>query len=185
MILSDRDIEWFLEKKEIALEGYTNLQDQIQPNSIDVYLGPQIIEYRCGNINGIVYGCDPIEEKLIAGPTEKIDAFAIMPGRFYLGSTIERLRLGPKVCAKIEGKSSLGRRGIHVHSTAGWIDSGFEGQLTLEIHSVMPCVQFLEPYTKIAQICFYLLSSECRRPYGDKTRQSKYQGQLGPTPSKG
>jgi dCTP deaminase len=189
MILSDRDIRYWMNKGEIGLQGYEDLEDQIQPASIDLHLGVGMIEYAKNSqlypnwSNHIANTHYNKGEKCTI--TDLLDdAYDVYPGRFYLGTTQERIKLGNNIGARIEGKSSLGRKGLVVHCTAGWIDPGFEGEITLEIFSVMPCIQVLKPGDKIAQICFFKLSSEVERPYGPE-RGSKYQNQRGPTRSRG
>ncbi len=183
MILSDRDIREFLRKGKIGLENYNDLDDQIQPCSFDVHLGKEIRTYKAPykSINDAANYSTQILESLDTIKDEVI-IYPVWGGYFYLGTTQERIKIGHGICARIEGKSSLGRKGIHVHSTAGFIDAGFEGELTLEIYSVMPCIQILKPGQKIAQISFHLMTSDCERPYG-KERGSNYQGQRGPTES--
>jgi dCTP deaminase len=173
MILSDRDIKYWMEKGQIGLENYNDLQDQIQPASVDVHLGKGMIEFASSYNRPRV-----VKQWELTG-----ESYEIWPRNFYLGTTQERIKIGNRIGARIEGKSSLGRKGIIVHCTAGWIDPGFEGEITLELFSVMPCIQILKPGEKIAQICFFLLSSEVERPYGPD-RGSKYQGQRGATPAR-
>ena len=106
------------------------------------------------------------------------------PGEFVLGSTLERVKLGNDVVARLEGKSSLGRLGLLIHSTAGFIDPGFEGHITLELSNVATLPIAIFPGMKIGQISFYQMTTEAEFPYGSPELGSKYQGQSGPTASR-
>ncbi len=106
------------------------------------------------------------------------------PGEFVLGSTLERVRLGHDIVARLEGKSSLGRLGLLIHSTAGFVDPGFDGYLTLELSNVANLPIAIYPGMKIGQISFYQLTTPADHPYGSGEMGSKYQGQRGPTPSR-
>jgi dCTP deaminase len=112
------------------------------------------------------------------------DPFILHPGEFVLGSTAEYVRLPNDLVARLEGKSSLGRLGLLIHSTAGYVDPGFEGHLTLELSNVANLPITIYPNMKIGQISFFRLSSAAENPYGSSKVGSKYQGQRGPTPSK-
>jgi dCTP deaminase len=110
--------------------------------------------------------------------------FMLHPGEFVLGSTLERVKLGNAVVARLEGKSSLGRLGLLIHSTAGFIDPGFEGHITLELSNVATLPIAIYPGMKIGQISFYQMTTEADVPYGSPLLGSKYQGQSGPTASR-
>lgn len=110
--------------------------------------------------------------------------FVLHPGEFVLGSTLERISLPDDVAARLEGKSSLGRLGLLTHSTAGFIDPGFDGHVTLELSNTATMPILLYPGMKIGQLCFFQLSSPAQRPYGSGAEGSRYQGQRGPTASK-
>jgi dCTP deaminase len=112
------------------------------------------------------------------------EAFILHPGEFVLGSTREYVKLPNDLVARLEGKSSLGRLGLLIHSTAGYVDPGFEGHLTLELSNVANLPITIYPNMKIGQISFFKLTSEAENPYGSSAVGSKYQGQRGPTPSK-
>lgn len=114
--------------------------------------------------------------------TETDEPFLLHPGEFVLGSTLERVGLADDIVARLEGKSSLGRLGLLIHSTAGFVDPGFDGYLTLELSNVAKLPIAIYPGMKIGQISFYELTTPADRPYG--SAGSKYQGQRGPTPSK-
>jgi dCTP deaminase len=112
------------------------------------------------------------------------DGYILHPGKFVLGSTIEKVRLGHQLAGRLEGKSSLGRLGLLVHSTAGFIDPGFSGRVTLELSNVATLPIRLRPGMKIGQLGVLRLSSPVLRPYGSAELGSRYQGQLGPTESR-
>ena len=112
------------------------------------------------------------------------DPFVLHPGEFVLGSTLEVVTLPDDVAARLEGKSSLGRLGLLTHSTAGFIDPGFSGHVTLELSNVATLPIMLWPGMKIGQLCFFQLSSPAEKPYGSAEYQSRYQGQRGPTASR-
>src|SRR6188472_4781048 len=112
------------------------------------------------------------------------EAFILHPGEFALGSTFELISLPDDVSARLEGKSSLGRLGLLTHSTAGFIDAGFSGHVTLELSNVATLPIKLWPGMKIGQLCFFRLTSPAEAPYGSGAQGSRYQGQRGPTPSK-
>lgn len=112
------------------------------------------------------------------------DPFVLHPGEFVLGATLERLALPDDLAGRLEGKSSLGRLGLLTHSTAGFIDPGFDGHITLELSNVANLPITLWPGMKIGQLCLFRLSSPAENPYGSASMGSKYQGQRGPTPSK-
>lgn len=112
------------------------------------------------------------------------EAFILHPGEFVLGSTQERLHLPDDIVARLEGKSSLGRLGLLIHSTAGWVDAGWDGHLTLELSNVANLPITIYPGMKIGQLSFMRMTSPADAPYGSSSAGSKYQGQEGPTPSK-
>src|ERR1700752_4808478 len=112
------------------------------------------------------------------------EPFILHPGEFVLGSTLERVTLPDDLVARLEGKSSLGRLGLLIHSTAGFIDPGFDGHVTLELSNVANLPITLWPGMKIGQLCLFRLSSPAEHPYGSAAVGSKYQGQRGPTPSR-
>jgi dCTP deaminase len=112
------------------------------------------------------------------------EAFVLHPGEFVLGSSLEQVGLSDDVAARLEGKSSLGRLGLLTHSTAGFIDPGFSGHVTLELSNVATLPILLWPGMKIGQLCFFQLSSPSANPYGSGAQGSRYQGQRGPTASR-
>lgn len=181
MLLSDRDIRAEIDSGQISLDPYT--PEMIQPASIDVRLDRtfRVFEnHRYPNI-------DPAEEQPeLTRPVEPVgaDPFILHPGEFVLGGTYEQVALGETIAARLEGKSSLGRLGLLTHSTAGFVDPGFRGHVTLELSNVATLPIKLWPGMKIGQFCFFRLSSAAEYPYGSAAAGSRYQGQRGPTPSR-
>ncbi|TFC28539.1 dCTP deaminase [Cryobacterium sp. TMT2-18-3] len=181
MLLSDRDIKAEVNAERIRLEPYQ--ADMIQPSSIDVRLDGF---FRLFDNHKYPY-IDPAEDqpdltRLIE--TAAGEPFILHPGEFVLGSTYEKVSLPDDVAARLEGKSSLGRLGLLTHSTAGFIDPGFTGHVTLELSNVATLPIKLWPGMKIGQLCFFRLSSPAERPYGSSAYSSRYQGQRGPTASR-
>jgi len=112
------------------------------------------------------------------------EPFVLHPGEFVLGSTLERVAIANDLVARVEGKSSLGRLGLLIHSTAGFIDAGFDGHITLELSNVANLPITIYPRMKIGQVSFMTMTTPADKPYGSGARGSKYQGQRGPTPSR-
>ncbi|MBF9709326.1 dCTP deaminase [Bifidobacterium dentium] len=181
MLLSDRDILAAQADGHISLDPWT--PEMVQPASIDVRLDRF---FRLFNNHAYTY-VDPAEnqgeltEQFVVAADEP---WILHPGEFALGSTWEYVKLDSTVAARLEGKSSLGRLGILTHSTAGFIDPGFEGHITLELSNVSTLPVKLWPGMKIGQMCFFRLSSPAEHPYGSQGTGSHYQGQRGPTPSR-
>ncbi len=181
MLLSDRDIQAEVDGGGIALEPWEPAM--LQPSSVDVRLDKYFRVFENHRYPHI----DPAEEqpeltRLIA--VDDGEAFVLHPGEFVLGSTWEQVSLGPGIAARLEGKSSLGRLGLLTHSTAGFIDPGFSGHVTLELSNMATLPVKLWPGMKIGQLCFFRLSSPAEHPYGSAAYGSRYQGQRGPTPSR-
>lgn len=181
MLLSDRDILAEVTEGRIALEPWDPAM--LQPSSIDVRLDRFFRVFENHRYPHI----DPAEEqpeltRLIEVGDE--EAFVLHPGEFVLGSSWEQVSLPATVAARLEGKSSLGRLGLLTHSTAGFIDPGFSGHVTLELSNMATLPVKLWPGMKIGQLCFFDLSSPAERPYGSEGMGSHYQGQRGPTPSR-
>jgi len=181
MVLSDRSI------KEELLSGRIRIEpldpDDIQPASVDVHLGAHFQVFRNSRYPYI----DPSREQ--DGLMEMVEAsaeepFVLHPGEFVLGTTIERIVLPDDLVARLEGKSSLGRLGLLIHSTAGYVDPGWDGKLTLELSNVANLPIVLMPGMQIGQISFFRMTSSVDRPYGTPGLGSKYQGQTDVTPSK-
>ena len=181
MVLSDRTIKQMLEEGRIVVDPLG--ENCIQPASIDVHLDRQILVFRNSRRPYI----DVREDMSDLTEMVTIDndqAFMLHPGEFVLGSTLEYIELPDDLVARLEGKSSLGRVGLLIHSTAGYVDPGWKGHLTLELSNVANLPITLYQGMKIGQISYAQLSSAADRPYGSPGLGSKYQGQLQPTASK-
>lgn len=173
LILSDLDIIEYIAKGEIVIEPELKAE-QMQPSSIDLTLGN---EFGVVNQKKTTFIDPNIETHM---QYNFYDEFYIMePKEFVLGTTVEKIKLPDNLVARIEGRSSIGRLGLTVHSTAGYIDPGFEGQITLELTNEMPVPWILYPGWKICQLAFEELKTPCCRPYGHPELNSKYQGQEG------
>ena len=181
MLLSDRDIRAELNSGRIQLEPYDD--QMIQPSSIDVRLD-RFFRLFDNHKYAVI---DPAEDQpdltRLVEPAGD-EPFVLHPGEFVLGSTYESVTLPDDVAARLEGKSSLGRLGLLTHSTAGFIDPGFTGHVTLELSNVATLPIKLWPGMKIGQMCFFRLSSPAEAPYGSGASGSRYQGQRGPTASR-
>ena len=181
MIYSDRTIKESISSGKIAIEPYE--PNFVQPSSIDLRVGSGFrvfVNHRYSEIDPRAPQAD-LTQLIEVGPDEP---FMLHPGEFVLGSTLERVRLGVDVVARLEGKSSLGRLGLLIHSTAGFIDPGFEGHITLELSNVATLPIAIYPGMKIGQISFYQMTTAAEYPYGSPELGSKYQGQSGPTASR-
>ncbi len=181
MLLSDRDILAELEAGRVALEPFDT--SMVQPSSVDVRLDRFFRTFENHRYPHI----DPAEDQPdLTREVEPVgdEPFILHPGEFVLGSTYEVVTLPDDVAARLEGKSSLGRLGLLTHSTAGFIDPGFSGHVTLELANVANLPIKLWPGMKIGQLCFFRLSSPAEHPYGSEKYGSRYQGQRGPTPSR-
>lgn len=181
MLLSDRDIKAEISVGRVQVEPYD--EAMIQPSSIDVRLDRWFRVFENHKYPHI----DPsIEQEDLTRllETEGDEPFILHPGEFVLGSTYEVVTLPDDVAGRLEGKSSLGRLGLLTHSTAGFIDPGFSGHVTLELSNVATLPITLYPGMKIGQLCLFRLSSPAEYPYGSEKYGSRYQGQRGPTPSR-
>ncbi|MFZ4505496.1 MAG: dCTP deaminase [Microbacteriaceae bacterium] len=181
MLLSDRDIRAELESGRVQLDPLD--LGMIQPSSIDVRLDKY---FRLFDNHKYPF-IDPAEEQpdLTRGlDVVEGEPFILHPGEFVLGSTFEQVTLPDDIAARLEGKSSLGRLGLLTHSTAGFVDPGFSGHVTLELSNVATLPIKLWPGMKIGQLCFFRLSSSSENPYGSEKYGSRYQGQRGPTASR-
>ena len=182
MILSDRTLREQLDAGRIVVEPLD--ETLIQPSSIDVRISNLVRVFR----NHTAAVIDVRQD--LTGLTELIEiddpnqAFMLHPGEFVLGSTLERIGVPDNLVGRVEGKSSLGRLGLMIHSTAGFIDAGFDGHITLELANVASLPITLYPGMKIGQISFMEMTTPADRPYGQGAAGSKYQGQRGPTPSR-
>ncbi len=180
MILSDRDIRAQVEAGRIVIEPFS--PDAVQPSSVDLHLDSRFRVFRNSRypyIDVRVEQPELTELVEISGD----DPFMLHPGEFVLGSTLERVALPDDLVARLEGKSSLGRLGLLIHSTAGYVDPGWDGNLTLELSNVANLPITLYQGMKIGQISFQRLTSPVEVPYGDARIGSKYRGQRDPTAS--
>jgi dCTP deaminase len=181
MLMSDRDIRASIEAGQIGLEPLD--MGLLQPSSFDVRLDRF---FRLFDNHKYAY-IDPAEDQsdLTRFVEVKADeAFILHPGEFVLGSTYEFVKLPDNIAARLEGKSSLGRLGLLTHSTAGFVDPGFNGHVTLELANVSNLPIKLWPGMKVGQLCFFQLSSPSETPYGSEKYLNRYQGQRGPTASR-
>lgn len=181
MLLSDRDIRAGIESGRIALDPAD--PKAVQPASVDVRLDRYFRLFD----NHRYATIDPAEEQPDLTRLVEVkpdEPFILHPGEFVLAATFEQVTLADDVAARLEGKSSLGRLGLLTHSTAGFIDPGFQGHVTLELSNVATLPIKLWPGMKIGQLCFFNLSSAAELPYGSKEYQSRYFGQRGPTASR-
>lgn len=181
MILSDGSIRKLLADGRLAIDPLEDLQ--IQPASVDVRLGSQFLVFRN-------HTCEVIDP--FSRPADLMDAvsvvdgqaFVLHPGEFVLGTTLETIGLPDDIVARVEGKSSLGRLGLLIHATAGFVDPGWRSaQITLELSNVATLPIKLWPRMKVGQLSFHMLDRPAERPYGHPELDSKYVGQTGPTAS--
>lgn len=185
MLLSNRGIAEELRFENIIIQPYR--QELLQPASYDVTLAPDFKAQMEIDDSTVVPWIDPQQDNSdyfqdIYVP--KGAAFVLEPGAFVLGSTTETIALGANIAARVEGKSSLGRLGLLVHSTAGFIDPGFDGQITLELSNTGTMPILLYPGMKISQLCFFHLPDPTTLLYGSRAAGSHYQHQAGPTTSR-
>jgi dCTP deaminase len=181
MLLSDRDIKSQIQAGRIALDPLD--LELIQPSSMDVRLD-RFFRLFDNHKHPVI---DPREQQDDLTRLVEVSAdepFILHPGEFVLGSTFEFVTLPDDIAARLEGKSSLGRLGLLTHSTAGFVDPGFRGHVTLELSNVATLPIKLWPGMKIGQLCFFQLSSASENPYGSQLYGSRYQGQRGPTASR-
>ena len=181
MILSDRSLREQLDAGRVVIEPFD--ASCIQPSSIDVKIGNLFRVFR--NHTSPIIDVKQNQEDLTELVTIALDGvFMLHPGEFVLGSTLERIAVPDDLVARIEGKSSLGRLGLIIHSTAGFVDAGFDGHITLELTNIATLPITLYPGMKIGQVSFMQMTTPADHPYGTGARGSKYQGQRGPTPSR-
>jgi dCTP deaminase len=184
MILSDRDIRARLLAGDLKIEPMLDERVQIQPASIDLRLSAEFIVYKPGEISCL----DPRIPETLSAATERMlvregEAFTLHPGDFALGSTMETVSIPDDLVGHVDGRSSVGRLAVVVHATAGLIDPGFRGQITLELSNIGRIPVRLYPGLRIAQIILQRMTSPAEHPYGDK-RGSSYNDQAGPQVSR-
>ncbi|MDQ3646876.1 MAG: dCTP deaminase [Actinomycetota bacterium] len=181
MILSDRDILEAIISGRVGIEPFDKAD--VQPSSVDLHVDRFFRTFHNARYPYIDVKKEMEELTELIEVTDD-EAFILHPGEFVLGSTKEYVKLPDDLVARLEGKSSLGRLGLLIHSTAGYVDPGFEGHLTLELSNVANLPITIYPGMKIGQISFFGLTSPAENPYGSRSTGSKYQGQRGPTPSR-
>jgi dCTP deaminase len=181
VILSDRTLREQLAAGRIVVDPLD--ESLIQPSSIDVRISNLFRVFR-NHTRGVIDVKEDMDDltELIEIPAD--EAFMLHPGEFVLGSTHERIAVPDDLVGRVEGKSSLGRLGLLIHSTAGFIDAGFDGHITLELANVASLPITLYPGMKIGQVSFMQMTTPADHPYGSGAKGSKYQGQRGPTPSR-
>ncbi|MFV0317231.1 MAG: dCTP deaminase [Microthrixaceae bacterium] len=180
MILSDATIRAEVAAGRIAIEPYD--EAMVQPSSIDLRLDDRFLVFR-NHTRAVIDVKEDLTDLTEMVKATDSEPFLLHPGEFVLGSTAERVRLPDDIVGRIEGKSSLGRLGLLIHTTAGFVDAGFEGYLTLELSNVATLPITLYPGMKIGQLSFLRMDRPAEVPYGAGGLGSKYAGQVGPTPS--
>ena len=181
MLLSDRDIRAEIDSGRVRLDPFEPAM--VQPSSIDVRLDRYFRVFENHRYPHIDPAVEQPDLTRLVEP-EPGEPFVLHPGEFVLASTYEVITLPNDLASRLEGKSSLGRLGLLTHSTAGFIDPGFSGHVTLELSNVATLPIKLWPGMKIGQLCMFRLSSPSEFPYGSAKYGSRYQGQRGPTPSR-
>ena len=181
VILSDRSISEQLAAGRIVIDPMG--ENAIQPSSVDLRIDRHFRVFRNHTL-GLIDVKENLEELTELVEIGSDEAFILHPGEFVLGSTLERVVVPHDLVARLEGKSSLGRLGLLIHSTAGFVDAGWDGQLTLELSNVANLPITLYPGMKIGQISFIRMTTPADQPYGASALGSKYRGQRGPTPSR-
>ncbi len=184
MILSDGDIRRRLDEGDLQIEPLSDPEMQIQPASVDLRLGTEFVVYKLPHVSCI----DTADPDTTDGYTETVsvddrEGFILHPGEFVLGSTREWVRIPDDLVARVEGRSSIGRLAVVVHATAGFIDPGYEGNITLELSNLGRVAVKLYPGMRISQLVFQQMTDTAERPYGPD-RGSKYFGQTGPVASR-
>lgn len=181
MILSDRSISEALASGRIVVDPLD--PSMVQPSSIDVTVDRYFRVFR-NHTTDIIDVKQNLEDLTELVEIAEDDRFILHPGEFVLGATAERVKLADDLVARLEGKSSLGRLGLLIHSTAGFVDAGWDGYLTLELSNVATLPITIYPGMKIGQLSFLQMTTPADNPYGSAKVGSKYQGQRGPTPSR-
>ena len=184
MILSDGDIHRRLDEGSLVVEPLADPDLQVQPASVDLRLGREFLEFQRTNIPCIHPDSEhEVEEYVTETHVDDGEEFILHPGDFVLGTTVERVEVPDDLIARVEGRSSLGRLAVVIHATAGIVDPGYRGQVTLELSNLGTAPVALTPGMRISQVIFTELSTAADRPYGSE-RGSKYQDQAGPQASR-
>jgi dCTP deaminase len=181
VVLSDRTIREEIDSGRIVIDPFE--ASNVQPSSVDVRVDRKFRVFHNARYPYIDVR-QPMDDLTELVEVSDDEPFILHPGEFVLGSTYEVVSLPDDIAARVEGKSSLGRLGLLTHATAGFVDPGFSGHVTLELANVATLPIKLYPGMKIGQLCFFRLSSPAAHPYGSEKYGSRYQGQRGPTPSK-
>ena len=181
MVLSDRDIRAAIAAGRIGLDPFDPAC--VQPASVDIRLDRFFRVFRSTK-HPFIDLAKPLDDITELVEVAENDRFILHPGEFVLGSTRERVRLADDLVSRVEGKSSLGRLGLLIHSTAGFVDPAWDGHITLELSNVNTIPITLYPGMRVGQLSFFPLTSRAERPYGSPELGSSYQGQTGPTPSR-
>ena len=181
MILSDVTIRQALTEGRIVIEPM--MDGAVQPSSVDLRIDRYFRVFR-NDTTPFIDPKQPQEDLTELVEVADDNAFILHPGEFVLGSTLERVAVADDLVGRLEGKSSMGRLGLLIHSTAGFVDAGWDGHLTLELSNVANLPIALYPGMKIGQISFLQMTTPADNPYGSDITGSKYQGQRGPTPSR-
>jgi dCTP deaminase len=181
VILSDRTIREAMAAGRIVIDPFD--EACLQPSSIDVKVSNLFRVFR-NHTTAIIDVKKDLTDLTELVEMKGDEPFVLHPGEFVLGSTLERVAIANDLVARVEGKSSLGRLGLLIHSTAGFIDAGFDGHITLELSNVANLPITIYPRMKIGQVSFMTMTTPADKPYGSGARGSKYQGQRGPTPSR-
>jgi len=179
MILADSDILKNIKKGKIKIQPFK--KENLQPASLDLELAEKVRVFDNWQVGIIDIKKKTDPSRLVKIPPR---GFVLHPGEFILGATKEKITLSNDIAAKLEGRSSLGRLGLIIHATAGYVDPGFSGWLTFEITNVARLPIKIYTHMRVAQICFYQMSSPVAHPYGDPHLKSKYQGQKDATASR-
>lgn len=177
MVLSDIDIKSEIDKGELVIDPYD--EDSIQPSSYDLHLSSKFVVFDNHNTDIIDVKIKPNNTRML--DLKDKDYFIIHPNNFVLSATVEKIKIPRYLVSRIEGKSSIGRLGLIVHATAGYVDPGFEGTLTLEMFNLSSVPIKIYVGMKIAQLSFFEMKSPASKAYGEY--KNKYQGQLDPTES--
>jgi dCTP deaminase len=182
VVLSDRTLKELIRAGRIEISPYD--ERRVQPSSVDLTLGDRIRVFANNHKHALVDLRQPLEDLTELVTLERGKPFILHPHEFVLGITHEQVCLPDDLVGRLEGKSSLGRLGLLIHSTAGFVDPGWRGRLTLELANILNLPITLYAGMPVAQISFQQLTTAVERPYGSPTLASKYQGDTDPMPSK-
>ena len=184
-ILSDKHIKKFIKEGKIMIDPLIDPERQIQPSSVDLRIGNEFKGFKIVK-TPVIDLKDPedIDSYMESIHVEDKEAFIIHPNEFTLATTLETVKVPDNLVARVEGRSSMGRLGITMHVTAGFIDPGFEGKITLEISNIGKMPVALYPGQRACQIVFETMTSRAEKPYGHPDRDSKYMGQTKPEGSR-